>query len=337
MCPVFNNAQNDVATARIRDRMARSTSGAYRGDDGEHPSVILADIVERPRNGGHIIVVANEKGGVGKSTMAFHICVGLAEKGYRVAAIDLDRRQQSLARALDNRNGTARRLRIELPSPVFTALETQSGSMLCQEISRIGWDSDFVVIDAPGYDSAVARRAIAMADTLATPVNSSFVDLDLLGRFDPVSMKLKAPGCFSMLVNDLRAERARRDMKPLDWVVVQSRTRHNGSHNQQRIDKALQFLSTSIGFRLGHGLSERVAYRELFLLGLTHLDLRRIPDLARTQVHARGEILQLLADLDLPETPRDAEDRETAASPLFAQLLDEMPVGKRAVGEIVDG
>lgn len=326
---MFNSANNDLKSSGNPVRRAPSTSGAYRGDDSEHPSVILSDIVERPRSCGHIIVVANEKGGVGKSTMAFHICIGLAEKGYRVAAIDLDRRQQSLARALDNRSGTARRLQADLPIPVFTALENQSGAMLCQEISRIGWDSDFVVIDAPGHDSPVGRRAIAMADTLATPVNSSFVDLDLLGRFDPVSMKLKGPGCFSMLVNELRAERARREMKPLDWVVVQNRTRHAGSHNQQRIDAALQFLSTSIGFRLGQGLSERVAYRELFLLGLTHLDLRRIPDLARTQVHARGEILQLLADLNLPEVPdQDAAGYDKAA-PLLSHLVEGAYLGDR--------
>lgn len=328
---MFDAAHHGAQNAGIPGRVDRSYPGPDRIGVGEHPSVILADIASRPRSGAHIIVVANEKGGVGKSTMAFHICVGLAEKGHRVAAIDLDRRQQSLARTLDNRAGTARRLKVNLPSCVFSALENQSGAMLCQEISRIGWDADFIVIDAPGHDSAVARRAIAMADTLATPVNSSFVDLDLLGRFDPVSMRLKGPGCFSTLVNELRAERARRNMKPLDWVVVQSRTRHSGSHNQARIEKALRKLSTSIGFRLGHGLSERVAYRELFLLGLTHLDLRRIPDLARTQSQARGEIVQLLTDLDLPESPRAFEEEE--AMPMLSQLLEDMPIGQRAANE----
>lgn len=332
---MFDTVNYGAKGAGMLAKIATAYPASIR-EDGEHPSVILADIASRPRASGHIIVVANEKGGVGKSTMAFHLCVGLAEKGYRVAAIDLDRRQQSLARALDNREGTARRLGIALPSPVFTALENQSGAMLCQEIARIGWGCDFIIVDAPGHDSAVARRAIAMADTLATPVNSSFVDLDLLGRFDPVSMKLKAPGCFSMLVNELRAERARREMKPLDWVVLQSRTRHHGSHNQHRIDEALQYMSTSIGFRLGQGLSERVAYRELFLLGLTHLDLRRIPDLARTQVHARGEILRLLDDLDLPEAPLGiVEEADGAASPVFEQLLDEAPLDERIAGETV--
>ena len=47
--------------------------------DGECPDIIVADVARRPRADAHIIVVANEKGGAGKSTIAFHICIALAK------------------------------------------------------------------------------------------------------------------------------------------------------------------------------------------------------------------------------------------------------------------
>ena len=262
--------------------------------------MILRDLASRPRPNGHVIVFANEKGGVGKSTLSFHCCVALSDAGAKVAVVDLDRQQQTLARALGNREGTARSLGVDLPRPRHTVLNHQSGAQLSQEIARIGSDCQFIVIDVAGHDSAIARRAIALADTLVTPVNSSFVDLDLLGKYDPVRLQLKEPGHFARLVNGLRHERISHGLGPIDWVVMKNRSRAAESKQQLRIDQALRGLSQSVGFRLGRGLSERVAYRELFPFGLTHLDLKHIPRLARMQLRTGEEIHHLLADLALP-------------------------------------
>lgn len=269
--------------------------------DGEHPQVVVADIANRPRSPARIITVANEKGGVGKSTVAFHLSVALADTGHKVLAIDLDRRQQTFARALTNRSGTAARLGVRLPLPRHLVLQQQSGAQLCQEIARAGWDCDFVVIDAAGHDSGIARRAMALAHTLVSPVNASFVDLDLLGRFHPTSHKLLGPGCFSALVAELRSARDQAGMPALDWLVLLNRKRRDTSHNLGKVEAALQRLAPRMDFRIGTGLCERVAYRELFLLGLTHIDLHRIPELARTKVAATGEIMQLLDDLEFGE------------------------------------
>jgi chromosome partitioning protein len=279
--------------------------------EGEHPDVVVADVLHRARSQAKVIVVANEKGGVGKSTLAFHLAVALADCGHKVLAVDLDRRQQTLTRALTSREGTARRLGIRLPLPRHVLLKQQSGSMLCQELARSGWDCDYVVIDGPGYDHGIARRAIALADLLVTPVNSSFVDLDLLARFDAATKRYQGPGCFASAVAELRVARAKVGLPGLDWLVLQNRKRRDMSHNQNAVEAALKRSSAKLDFRLGQGLSERVAYRELFPLGLTHLDLHRIPSLPRTRAAANCEVMALLDDLRL-------EPAQVEALPLLA-------------------
>ena len=58
----------------------------------------------------HFIIFANEKGGTGKSTTAVHTAIALAASGHRVGALDLDSRQRTMTRYLENRDATMRRL-----------------------------------------------------------------------------------------------------------------------------------------------------------------------------------------------------------------------------------
>jgi chromosome partitioning protein len=248
------------------------------------------------RRGPHIIVFANEKGGVGKSTLAFHTCAALANAGAAVLAIDLDGRQQSLGRALTNREGTARRLKIAFPQPRYSVLNHLTQAGLQQEINRLGSQCSYVVIDVAGHDSPIARHAIALADTLVTPVNDSFVDLDVLGQFDPVTAQLKGMGGFATLVGQLRAARE----APLDWVVAPNRLRRLGTSNEKRFAAAIHGLAPKAGFRVAPGVGERVIYRDLFPLGLTLYDLKRIPDIGRSAPVAKSEMDAVMGALRLP-------------------------------------
>ncbi len=262
--------------------------------------IISRELKQRPRVNGHVIVFANEKGGVGKSTVAFHTIVALCNEGHSVSALDLDSRQQTLSHALENREGTSRRLNVKLPQPNRVTIKNQTGAELAQEIARIGGNSDFIIIDVAGHDTPMARRAIAMADTLVTPINNSFVDIDLLGRYDPFTLKLKSFGHFATLVRELREVREYQNRPPTDWIVLQNRLRSTNSQNQSRIAEALEDLAPKAGFRLAQGLGERVAYRDLFLLGLTLFDMRFLPEFAKTRGVAKIELAQLIADLKLP-------------------------------------
>ena len=148
----------------------------------------------------HFVVFANEKGGTGKSTTAVHTAVALAASGHRVAALDLDNRQRTLTRYLENRAATIRRLEANLYQPAFEVLEDHSEAGLEAAISRLGAQADVIVVDTPGRDDPVARAAILMADTLVTPMNDSFVDLDLIGQVHPDNYKITKPSFYAELI-----------------------------------------------------------------------------------------------------------------------------------------
>jgi chromosome partitioning protein len=249
----------------------------------------------------HRIVFANEKGGTGKSTTAVHVAVALAAAGHRVAALDLDTRQKTLARYLDNRAATGRRRGLDLPTANHAVLSLLTPAGLDQEIARLGHGADYVIVDTPGRDDPLARAAIAIADTLVTPMNDSFVDLDLIGQVDAETFKVKKPSFYAELIWDLRKVRAKSDGGTVDWVVLRNRLQHLEAHNMRRVGAALDELAKRVGFRVIPGLGERVIYRELFPQGLTLLDLESLERVGLSHIAARQELREMVAGLALPE------------------------------------
>lgn len=251
----------------------------------------------------HIIVLGNEKGGTGKSTTAVHIAVSLVHAGLRVAAIDLDARQRTFDRYLENRRAQAARAGIRLPSPDNVVIpdhsETLDRARLQAEIEKFS-GHDVIVIDTPGRDSVLGRTALSRADTLVTPLNDSFVDFDLIGQVDPETFKVKRPSFYAEMVWDARKLRARADGGSIDWVVLRNRLSSLEARNMRRVGGAIDELAKRVGFRVIAGLSERVIYRELFPKGLTLLDLDAIDDASLSHVAARAELRTLIAGLSLP-------------------------------------
>ena len=250
----------------------------------------------------HFIIFANEKGGTGKSTTAVHTAIALAASGHRVAALDLDSRQRTMARYLENRDATIERLEADLPRAAFEVLEDHSESGLDAAISRLAADADVIVVDTPGRDDPVSRAAILRADTLVTPMNDSFVDLDLIGQVDPDSFKVTRPSFYSELIWNSRTERAKSTGKSVDWVVLRNRLQHVDSHNLRRVGAALDELARRVGFRVIPGLGERVIYRELFPKGLTLLDLQQLGEVGMGHITARQELREMISGLGVPDT-----------------------------------
>ena len=249
----------------------------------------------------HFIVFANEKGGTGKSTTAVHTAIALAASGHRVGALDLDGRQRTMTRYLENRDATMRRLeKGDLPRAGYEVLEDHSDSGLSAAIERLSAEADVIVIDTPGRDDEIARAAILMADTLVTPMNDSFVDLDLIGQVHPENYKVTRPSFYAELVWNSRTQRAKQTGKSVDWVVLRNRLQHVESHNLKRVGAALDELAKRVGFRVIPGLGERVIYRELFPKGLTLLDLHQLGEVGIAHIAARQELREMIAGLAIP-------------------------------------
>jgi chromosome partitioning protein len=256
------------------------------------------------RSTAHLIVFANEKGGSGKSTTAVHTAVALVAAGRSVAAIDLDARQRTLARYLDNRQETERRLQTKLATPRFETIDSIDPADVERRIDALSDEVEFIVIDTPGRDDALARASIVRADTLVTPINDSFVDLDLIGQVDPERYTIRKPSFYAELIWDARKTRARTDGGTVDWVVLRNRLQHVEARNMRRVAGALAELSKRVGFRVIPGLSERVIYRELFPKGLTLLDMEQIGDVGIGHVAARQELREMISGLELPAPAR---------------------------------
>jgi len=249
----------------------------------------------------HFVVFANEKGGTGKSTTAVHAAIALVASGHRVGALDLDARQRTMTRYLENRDATMRRLEKDLPHAAYEVLEDHNDAGLAAAIERLSAEADVIVIDTPGRDDAVARTAILKADTLVTPMNDSFVDLDLIGQVHPENYKVTRPSFYAELIWNSRTQRAKETGRSVDWVVLRNRLQHVESHNLQRVGAALDELARRVGFRVIPGLGERVIYRELFPKGLTLIDLPYLGEVGIAHIIARQELREMIAGLGIPD------------------------------------
>lgn len=263
----------------------------------------------------HIVVIGNEKGGSGKSTTAMHLIVANLKQGRRVASIDLDSRQGTLTRYVANRRNFAKQQGVDLEIPNHFAIDRRNGlplgaPLLDDERDRLklliegaAINSDLLVIDTPGSDSELSRLGHSYADTLITPINDSFVDFDVLAHVDPKTMQVKGPSHYAELVWQIKKTRAERDKGEIDWIVMRNRLSSLDAHNKREMDRLLNSFAPRIGYRVVPGFGERVIFRELFLQGITLLDLKGAMNggagLSLSQVAARQEVRTLLDAIKL--------------------------------------
>jgi chromosome partitioning protein len=249
---------------------------------------MLVQPIQDNTQSAHVVVLGNEKGGSGKSTIALHIAVALLKAGQRVATIDLDSRQQSFTHYIENRRDWAER-------------------------------------DTPGNDTYLMRLAHSMADTLVTPLNDSFLDFDVFATLDPTTFGVTGESHFAEMVREARRQRRLVDGRLADWAVVRNRLSALGSRNKRLVGEGLTELSKRMGFRCVEGFAERVVFREFFPRGLTALDdldeatLGTRPNMSH--VTAREEVIALLNGLHLPLSENGK--RRAAARAEWYSVMDQ--------------
>ena len=287
---------------------------------------MLDQPAQQAHHSAHVVVLGNEKGGSGKSTTALHIAVALLKAGQRVATIDLDGRQKTFTHYIENRRAWAARpniqlelwaeragIQLELPTH-YCVERAESSSIEANELTEVANFSaavsaiersyDFLVIHTPGNDTFLMRLAHSIADTLITPINDSFLDLDVLAALDPVNFVVTGESHHAKMVREARRQRRMTDGRVTDWVVVRNRLSTLRSRNKRLVGEGLTELAKRIGFRWVDGFAERVIYREFFPRGLTALDdfdkatLGTRP--SKSHVAAREEVIALLNLLHLP-------------------------------------
>lgn len=110
----------------------------------------------------------NQKGGVGKTTLAISVAAEQARRGARVLLIDADPQGSAL-------DWQAQRGRLEHP-PLLTVVGFPRDT-IHREIDQLGAGYDTIVIDAPGRIEAVARAVIMASDVVVIPVQPSPYDV----------------------------------------------------------------------------------------------------------------------------------------------------------------
>jgi chromosome partitioning protein len=204
-----------------------------------------------------------------------------------------------------------------------------------EAVSAVERSHDFIVVDTPGTDSYLTRLAHSMADTLITPLNDSFVDLDVIGTVDATTYSVSGESHYALMVRNARRQRRLIDGTRMEWIVVRNRLSVLGSRNKRLVGQGLAELAARLGFRCAEGLAERVIYRELFPRGLTALDNLDEPTLGTkpslSHAAARLEVMSFVEALRLPLDAR-GKRRAAARSEWYAAL--EKPL---EIHDIVDG
>jgi chromosome partitioning protein len=263
----------------------------------------------------YFVVLGNEKGGSGKSTSAIHIIVSLLREGYAVGAIDLDARQGTLAGTLAARRHFVESKGIDLPLPDFRSVfrsnhehraeaeaeERETFNTAVAELVNGG--AEIIVIDCPGADTHLSRFGHSHADTLITPINDSFVDFSMLAKVEPDNHDIINPSIYSEMVWEARKNRFTRDRGKFDWIVMRNRLAASEARNKRDVGETLELLAKRIGFRTVKGFGERVIFRELYLQGLTLMDVKEANigiAMGLSHVAARNEVRALVSAIKLP-------------------------------------
>ncbi len=257
------------------------------------------------RSSVRVIVVANEKGGSGKSTIAFNLAIALMKSGLSVASIDLDTRQRSFTHFIDNRLAWSGVTGTKLPTPEHccfgedtpqpeAADEDAARAELVRVIDDLASRHQYIVIDTAGHNHFLSRFAHCMADTLITPMNDSFVDLDVLATLDPGTTAITGVSHFGQAVEQARQQRAERGKPPMDWIVMRNRLSVLSTRNKRDVGAALAELSRMLDFRTIEGLTERVIFREFYPKGLTALD-----DLKQATLGTRPTMSHVAAQMEI--------------------------------------
>ncbi len=114
-----------------------------------------------------IIVVANSKGGVGKSTIAVHLAAWLHEQGHKVTLADCDTQHSSSDW-------------LQEAEPEIKTIRLRGSDEIMEELPELAKDADYVIADGPGSDTDTSRTLLLCADLAVVPCKASMLEVRAL-------------------------------------------------------------------------------------------------------------------------------------------------------------
>ncbi len=273
----------------------------------------------------HVFVVGNEKGGAGKTTCSMHLTATLMDAGLKVASIDTDSRQHSFSRYIENRKiFKEKNPEIDLSIPNHFLIshskaltveqqELEEKSAFEEAFTKASKDADVIIIDTPGSYCFLSRLAHSYADTIITPINDSFLDIDVIAKINPTDLTMIGPSIYSEMVWQQKMVKAKRTGRSIEWIIVRNRLSSISTKNKNQIADVIESLAKRISLRVAPGFSERVIFRELFLDGLTLLDLIKtqpVKKLTSSHLSARQELREFAQFINLDEILKAKTERE---------------------------
>lgn len=245
----------------------------------------------------HIILIANEKGGTGKSTLSMHLAIKLMYENFKVAVIDLDGHQGSLSKYIENRRRFCTKNNVNLPTPMHYVFEPVAKEANKKEIEDLITDLstrfDAIIIDTPGSRNYLFELAHKFLHTLITPIGDSLIDLSAIADINPENGEILKAGHYAEFVWETKKKLAAKDLPYLNWVVCGNKVTSLRSKNKDVVFSKLESIGKLYGFRFTEGLKDRVIYKELFLDGLTILDM------STPSLHRRMNMSHLAAKMEL--------------------------------------
>ncbi len=214
-----------------------------------------------------VIVVGNEKGGAGKSTLAIHIVTALLHGGAKVAVLDLDLRQQTLGHFFANRKAWL--AANERRSADADRASDQLGRRCAGQGARrrSSWPASRRPSRAVGRRGRLRadrhprrrhRRSARAAHAQGRP--DRHADERQLRRLRHAGRRrsrspwiCKRHSLYSETVWACRKQRATVERKQIDWVVLRNRLAPTEARNRRRLDERVEALSKKVGFRVGPG------------------------------------------------------------------------------------
>lgn len=125
-----------------------------------------------------IIVFANSKGGVGKSTLAVHFAAWLHELGHRVTLVDCDTQHSSSEWIREAASGV-KSICLDNPDDIL------------DELPGLAADTDFVVADGPGSQTEISRALLLKAHLAIFPCKASMLEVRALVKATSVLRQVK--------------------------------------------------------------------------------------------------------------------------------------------------